>query len=256
MATARPFAWNGQGSEAEVDGYRALEDLQFGLAAQAQERKRLFGVYPAVVQSIADPDQQGRVRVRLPWSPDGSGPGYEAWARLATLMAGADRGTWFIPDVGDEVLVAYEAGDPRRPYVVGALWNGQDAPPEQMDGAEENNKKVIVSRNNIRVTLDDTQGQETVTIETPGGQVLTLQDGPGTVKINDSNGNSLTMESAGMTLRTAGKLTIEASTINVTAGMVSVDAGMSKFSGVVKSDTVITNAVISSSYTPGAGNIW
>lgn len=236
--------------------YRTLDDLQFGLAAQAQERKRLFGVYPAVVQSIADPDQQGRVRVRLPWSPDGNGSGYEAWARLATLMAGADRGAWFIPDVGDEVLVACEGGDPRRPYVVGALWNGQDAPPEQMDSAEENNKKVIVSRNNIRVTLDDTQGQETVTIETPGGQVLMLQDGPGTVKISDSNGNSLTMESAGITLSTAGKLTIEASTINVTSGMVSVDAGMSKFSGVVKSDTVITNAVVSSSYTPGAGNIW
>ncbi len=239
-----------------MDGYRALDDLQFGLAAQAQDRRRLYGVYPALVQSIADPDQQGRIRIRLPWSPDGNGAGYEAWARLATLMGGADRGTWFIPDVGDEVLVACEGGDPRRPYVVGALWNGQDAPPEQMDAAEENNKKVLVSRNNIRLTLDDTQGQETVTIETPGGQTFTLQDGPGTVTISDSNGNSLTMESAGMTLRTAGKLTIEASTINVTAGMVSVDAGMSKFSGVAKADTVITNAVISSSYTPGAGNMW
>jgi hypothetical protein len=64
------------------------------------------------------------------------------------------------------------------------------------------------------------------------------------------------MESAGITLNTAGKLTIQASTVSVSAGMVSVDAGMSKFSGVVKSDTVITNAVISSSYTPGAGNVW
>lgn len=239
-----------------MSGLAALDDLQMGVAAQAQERKRLYGVYPAIVQSINDPDQQGRIRVRLPWSPDGSGAGYEGWARLATLMAGADRGTWFIPEVGDEVLVAGEGGDLRRLYVIGALWNGQDAPPEQMDGGEQNNKKVIVSRNNIRVTLDDTQGQETVKIETPGGQVLTLQDGPGTIKIEDSNGNSLTMESAGMTLRTSGKLTIQASTINVSASMVSVDAGMSKFSGVVKSDTVITNAVISGSYTPGAGNIW
>lgn len=239
-----------------MDGYRAIDDLQFGLAAQAQERRRLYGVYPAVVQSITDPDQQGRVRVRLPWSPDGSGAGYEAWARLATLMAGADRGTWFIPDVGDEVLVAFEGGDPRRPYVIGALWNGQDAPPEQMDGAGNNFKKTIRSRNGVKVTLDDSDGQESLTLETPGGQKVTLRDGPGSVEIQDSNGNSLTMESAGITLRTAGKLTIEASTINVTAGMVSVDAGMSKFSGVVKSDTVITNAVVSASYTPGAGNIW
>jgi uncharacterized protein involved in type VI secretion and phage assembly len=242
--------------EADVDGYQGLDDLQLGLTSQAQARQRLFGVYPALVQSIADPDQQGRVRVRLPWAPDGSGAGYEAWARLATLMAGADRGVWFIPDVGEEVLVAFEGGDPRRPYVIGALWNGVDAPPEQMDSGEQNNKKVIVSRNNLRITLDDAQGQETVTIETPGGQVLTLKDGPGQVKIDDSNGNNLTMESAGITLSTAGKLTIQASTINVTAGMVSVDAGMSKFSGVVKSDTVITNAVVSASYTPGAGNIW
>lgn len=239
-----------------MNGPRPLEDLQAGLAAQAQERKRLYGVYPAIVQSIADPDQQGRVRVRLPWSPDGSGAGYEGWARLATLMAGGNRGSWIIPDVGDEVLVAGEGGDLRRLYVIGSLWNGQDAPPEQMDGGEQNNIKALVSRNNIRVTLDDTQGQETVRIETPGGQVLTLQDGPGSIKIEDSNGNSLTMEAAGITLNTAGKLTIQASTISVTAGMVSVDAGMSKFSGVVKSDTVITNAVVSSSYTPGAGNIW
>lgn len=239
-----------------MDGFSDLAGPFLGPARQAHERRRHYGVYPAIVQNIADPDQQGRVRVRLPWSPDDNGAGYEAWARLATLMAGADRGTWFIPDVDDEVLVAFEGGDPRRPYVVGALWNGQDAPPEQMDGTGENNKKVIVSRNNIRVTLDDTQGQETVIIETPGGQTLVLQDGPGRVDISDSNGNQLTMESAGITLNTSGKLTIQASTIDVTAGMVSVDSGMSKFSGVVKSDTVITNAVVSSSYTPGAGNIW
>jgi adhesin HecA-like repeat protein len=238
-----------------LSDYRLLDDFQLSLTAQARERKRLFGVYPALVQSIADPDQQGRVRVRLPWAPDGGG-GYEAWARLATLMAGASRGVWFIPDVGDEVLVAFEGGDARRPYVVGALWNGQDAPPEQMDSGEANNKKVIVSRNNIRITLDDSQGQESVTIETPGGQAVTLRDGPGSVEIADSNGNNLIMESAGITLRTGGKLTIEASTINVTSGMVSTDAGMSKFSGVVKADTVITNAVVSSSYTPGVGNIW
>jgi uncharacterized protein involved in type VI secretion and phage assembly len=239
-----------------VNDLLAFEDFDQALLAQAQDRRRLYGVYPALVQSVTDPDQQGRVRVRLPWAPDGNGSGYEAWARLATLMAGADRGTWFIPDVDDEVLVIFEGGDPRKPYVIGSLWNGQDAPPEQMDGGGENNKKVIVSRNNIRITLDDTGGQETVTVETPGGQRMILEDGPGRVQLEDSSGNSLTMESAGITLSTAGKLTIQASTVSISAGMVSVDAGMSKFSGVVKSDTVITNAVISSSYTPGAGNVW
>lgn len=232
-----------------------LDDMQLALAMQAQERKRLYGVYPALVQNIVDPDQQGRVRIRLPWSPDSSGAGYEAWARLSTTMAGNARGTWFIPDVGDEVLVTFEGGDPRRPYVIGALWNGRDAPPEQMDEGGENNKKVIASRRDIRITLDDTQGQETITIQTPGGQQVVLRD-PNTIEVTDSNGNRIEMASAGITISTASRLTIEASTINVTAGMVSVDAGMSKFSGVVKSDACVTNSVVSTTYTPGAGNIW
>ena len=72
---------------------------------------RWYGVFPAIVSRIADPKGWGRVEVTLPWSPDAGGDGYAAWARLATLMAGDDRGTWFIPDVGDEVLVAFEFGD-------------------------------------------------------------------------------------------------------------------------------------------------
>lgn len=215
-----------------------------------------YGVYPALVTDINDPDSQGRVRVRLPWSPDPAGGAYEAWARLATLMAGDNRGSWFIPDVDDEVLVAFEGGDPRRPYVVGALWNGQDAPPEQMDGAGANKLKVIRSRNGVKVTLDDNDGQEQLILETPGGQKITLKDGPGKVEIVDSNGNSVTLESQGITVTASAKVTINASTVEVNAGMVTVNAGMSKFSGVVQCDTLLSNAVISASYTPGAGNIW
>src|SRR4051794_30031887 len=84
-----------------------------------------YGVYPAVVTDLADPDSQGRVKVRLPWSPDPGGSSYEVWARLAVPLAGNNRGTWFVPDKNDEVLVAFEGGQPRRPYVVGCLWNGQ-----------------------------------------------------------------------------------------------------------------------------------
>ncbi|MFD0449555.1 phage baseplate assembly protein V [Rhodococcus aetherivorans] len=88
-------------------------------------------MYPATVTDVADPDGQGRVRIRLPWTPDTDRDGYETWARLATLMAGAGRGTWFVPEVDDEVLAAFWAGDPDQPYVIGALWNGQDAPPRR-----------------------------------------------------------------------------------------------------------------------------
>ncbi|MCY1022086.1 phage baseplate assembly protein V [Pyxidicoccus sp. MSG2] len=218
---------------------------------------RFYGLYPARVTDIKDPDSQGRVKVALPWAADAAGGGhYEAWARLATLMGGNNRGSWFVPDVEDEVLVGFEAGDPRRPYVVGALWNGKDAPPESMDGAGKNAKKVLRSRNGVVITLDDTDGQETLSLETPGGQKVTLKDGPGSIEVADSNGNSVKLESSGITVTASAKVTINASTAEISAGMLTVNAGMSKFSGVVQADTVITNSVVSSSYTPGAGNVW
>jgi uncharacterized protein involved in type VI secretion and phage assembly len=216
-----------------------------------------YGAYPALVTDIADPDGQGRVRVSLPWSPDGDGARYEAWARLATLMAGNNRGSWFVPDVNDEVLVVFVGGDPRFPCVVGALWNGQDTPPESMDGAGRNSVKKLRSRNGVQITLDDTDGQERMVLETPGGQRMTLSDGPGVVEIVDSNGNALKLESSGITVTASAKVTINAgATVEVSASMVRVSAGMSQFSGVVQCDTLITNSVVSASYTPGAGNVW
>jgi len=215
---------------------------------------KLYGVYIAIVTDVNDPEGMGRVRLRLPWTTDPGGILYEAWARIATLMAGADRGTWFIPEPDDEVLVAFEAGDPRRPFVVGGLWNGVDAPPESMDS--DNNIRSITSRSGIKITMDDTDGSVKLTIETPGGQKVTLNDASSSVEIVDSNGNQVKMESAGITVTTPAKFTLNASTVEVSASMVTVNAGMSKFSGVVQSDTNITNSTISVSYTPGAGNIW
>jgi uncharacterized protein involved in type VI secretion and phage assembly len=220
------------------------------------EMEPWFGVYSARVSDVKDPDGQGRVQIRLPRSPDAEDARYEAWARLATLMAGNNRGSWFVPDEDDEVLVAFEAGDPRRPYVVGALWNGSDAPPESMDEGGKNRKKVIRSRNGVKLTLDDTDGAEQLILETPGGQRITLKDGPGSVQIQDGNGNSMQLESGGVTVTSSAKVTVQAATVEISAGMVMVNAGMSKFSGVVQADTVITNSVVSQSYTPGAGNVW
>ena len=218
---------------------------------------RWYGVYPALVSDIADPDGQGRVKVKLPWSPDTSSERYEAWARLAVLMAGNNRGTWFIPDVDDEVLVAFEGGNPVRPYVVGALWNGRDSGPASMDGAGRNNLKVIRSRNDIKVTLDDQDGQEQLIVETPGGQKMTLKDGPGSVEIVDSNGNSIKLETSGITINAASQFTLNASTVTISAGTITANAGTSTFSGlVVASSALQTPSVIAASYTPGAGNIW
>lgn len=217
---------------------------------------RWYGAYPALVSDIKDPDGQGRIKITLPWAPDTGSGQYEVWARMSTFMAGNNRGSWFIPDVNDEVLAMFEAGDPRRPYVVGGLWNGSDAPPESMDGSGQNNHKVLRSRNGVKITLDDNQGQEQFIVETPGGQKITLKDGPGSVVVEDSNGNSVKLESAGITVTASAKVTVNASLVEISASMVTVNAGMSKFSGVVQADTVISNSVVSASYTPGAGNIW
>lgn len=233
-----------------------IDQLLADDVGQAPPTARWYGVYPAIVTDVVDPDGQGRVRVSLPWSPDPAGASYEAWARLATLMGGAGRGSWFIPDRDDEVLVSFEGGDPRRPYVLGGLWNGTDAPPQSMDSAGDNDKKVLRSRNGVTVTLDDTDGSERLVLETPGGQRVTLKDGPGAIQIEDANGNSVKLEPAGVTVNTAAKATVTASSAEISAAMLTVNAGMSRFSGVVQADTVIANSVVSASYTPGAGNIW
>jgi uncharacterized protein involved in type VI secretion and phage assembly len=223
----------------------------------SQGPERLVGVYPALVTDVQDPDGQGRVKVSLPFVNSDEGPQAAAWARLATFMAGADRGSWFIPDVNDEVLVAFLAGDARHPVVIGALWNGVDAPPETMDA--DNNLRSITSRSGHRLLFDDTAAAERVVLKTAGGHRLTLDDASGgTVTLEHSNGAGMTIDSSGTVAITAvNRITMDApSGLQITASMVTVDAGISTFSGVVKADTVITNSVVSASYTPGAGNVW
>jgi uncharacterized protein involved in type VI secretion and phage assembly len=214
---------------------------------------RWYGCHVAIVTDLVDPDGQGRIKITLPWSPDSGGDRYDTWARVATLFAGNNRGSWFMPEVNDEVLVVFEGGDVRRPCVIGGLWNGRDAPPT---GTDANNvKKIIRSRNGVQITIEDQSGQETLKLETPGGCSVTLKDGPGTVEIQDSNGNNVKLEPAGVTVTASARVVVNASQVEVSAGMVTVNAGMSKFSGVVQADTVITNTIIAATYTPGAGNI-
>jgi len=210
----------------------------------------------ARVVSLADPDDRSRVQIKLLAFADVDDQDSTMWARVVCPFAGSDRGAFFLPDVDDEVLVVFVQGDPRHPLVVGGLWSGSAAPPAGIEPGGRNRIKRIRSKNGVVLTFDDQSGQEMLKLETPGGQTLTLKDGPGSVKIEDSNGNSVTLEAAGITVQAAAKVTVQASTVEVTAGMVTVDAAMSKFSGMVKCDVLQTNAVISASYTPGAGNVW
>lgn len=215
----------------------------------------LQAAYLARVVSIDDPQRRNRVQVRLVAFDDCANQDAPLWARVVCPFAGADRGAFFLPDVDDEVLVVFQNGDPSYPLVVGGLWNGAAPAPADIE-AGRNRYKVIRSRNGITLTLDDQPGQETFTVQTPGGQRITLKDGAASVTVEDASGNSIKLEPAGITISAAAKVTVNAPQVKVAAGMVTVDAAMSRFSGVVNCDTLITNAVVSSSYTPGAGNIW
>jgi uncharacterized protein involved in type VI secretion and phage assembly len=214
------------------------------------------GALLAKVTSLDDPEHLNRVQVRLLAFDDVSQQDAAMWARVVSPFAGDDRGTFFLPDVDDEVLVVFVQGDARHPLVVGGLWNGNASAPADIESGGQNRYKRIKSKNGIVITLDDQSGQETLQLETPGGCKLTLKDGPGTVTLEDSNGNSIKLETSGITVQAAAKVTVQAAQVDVSAGMVKVDAAMSQFSGMVKCDVLQTNAVISSSYTPGAGNVW
>ena len=174
---------------------------------------------------------------------------------MVAPFAGDDRGVFFMPDLDDEVLVVFLQGDTRYPLVLGGLWSGANAAPASI-GAAGNTVKRIRSKNGIQITLEDQQGQETLTLQTPGGQTVTLKDGPGAVTIEDANGNSVKLEVSGITVQAASTVKVQAAKVDVSAGLVNVDAAMAKFSGIVKCEVLQSTSVVSASYTPGAGNIW
>lgn len=161
---------------------------------------RYYGVVVGIVTNNQDPNNMSRVRVKFPWLSDDN---ESWWARIAVPMAGAGRGSYFLPEVDDEVLVAFEHGDVRTPYIVGALWNGKDAPPaNNSDG--QNNIRVIHSRSGHLVRLDDTNGDEKVeVIDKTGTNKITIK----------SSDNSMSLECTGnMSLDCKGKMTLHAST--------------------------------------------
>ncbi len=180
---------------------------------------RIWGVVIGLVTNNQDPEGMGRVRVTFPWQGDGD---ESYWARTATLMAGNDRGTFFLPEVDDEVLVAFDHGDINYPYVLGALWNGEDAPPEtNSDG--QNNIRKIKSRSGHEIIFDDTQAQEKVEIHTNAGHRILLDDSSGQEKIEivDKTGsNSIKIDSVAnsVNIESAMKLKIKAQMIEIESG--------------------------------------
>lgn len=125
----------------------------------------IAGVVLGTVTDTRDKEKLNRVAVKLPWLTEGE----VIWARVATPMAGNDRGLYMFPEVDDEVLVTFERGDVRFPIVVGALWNGKDKSPVQnADG--KNNLRVFKSRSGHRLIFNDDPGKETFEIVDASGK--------------------------------------------------------------------------------------
>lgn len=228
-------------------------------ALRALPRQQLFGVYPALVTDVRDPEGQGRVEIKLPFLAPDAQESARAWARLATMMAGAERGTWFVPDPGDEVLVSFIAGDPRHPVVVGALWNGVDAAPKAMEPSGSNDHRAIVSRQGHQLDFDDSSSDSSVTLSTSQGHTVRLSDAPqAEIVIEHARGAQITIDASGaIEIRATTRATVKAPAgTTLETPKLEVTAGLSKFAGVIQAEMIVVNSVVSSSYTPGAGNVW
>jgi uncharacterized protein involved in type VI secretion and phage assembly len=216
----------------------------------------LFGAQLAIVTSVEDPDNLARVQVRL-LGPDADGDAL-MWARVAVPYAGPDRGAFLIPDVDDEVLVVFVAGDARHPIVVGGLWNGRQQPPETLGGSRVDRWTLTGTAGTRIAILEAASGAPTVELETPGGVKATLTDeAGGKIELTDGT-NRITMDPQGVTVNAPVKVSVLVSgtSLQVSPGQISVTAALATFSGVVSCQAVQTSSTVSASYTPGAGSVW
>jgi phage baseplate assembly protein V len=167
---------------------------------------RFTGVAMAIVTNNRDPDGLGRVKVRLPWLGDQV---ESDWARVVTPAAGAQRGLYWLPEVDDEVLVAFEHGQPDSPYVLGGLWNGKDKPPEaNPDG--KNNVRALKTRSGHQIRLTDTQGEEKIEIVDKTGKnsiVISAKD----------NSVAITADADVTVKSTNGKLKLSGNGVEITS---------------------------------------
>jgi phage baseplate assembly protein V len=202
-------------------------DALRALVTPVAQHDRFYGVVVGIVTNNQDPDGLHRVKVRFPWL---SNDLESNWARVAAPMTGKDRGTYFLPEVDDEVLVAFEHGQVDHPFVVGSLWNGRDGAPESnSDG--QNNHRTIKSRSGHVLRFNDKSGGETIEIiDKTGSNKIVIDSARNTITIQAQS--DITIKSA------TGKLTMQANGIEMKSQMgVSVDAAM----GIdVKANAVVT----------------
>jgi Rhs element Vgr protein len=162
------------------------------------------GLQIGTVTSNEDAAGEHRVRVRLPMVDDSDG----VWARVASLDAGNERGFFFRPEIGDEVVVGFLDDDPRQAVILGMLHSSKNVPP--LSGSDDNHQKVYQSRSKMKISFDD--DQKVMSLETPAGNKLTLTEADKEISVVDQNGNSIKMNQDGITIESQKALTIKATT--------------------------------------------
>lgn len=177
----------------------------YHLSAQLGMIPSVQGLQIGIVTDLEDPDGEHRVKVRLPIvSTEEEG----VWMRVATLDAGNNRGTFFRPEIDDEVIVGFIFNDPNQPVILGMLHSSALAAP--LTASNDNHEKGYVSREAIKMIFND--DEKSYKLETPGGKKITLSDNDGIVQVEDENGNKITFESGGVTVESASALTLKAAT--------------------------------------------
>lgn len=178
------------------------------------------GIVIGTVVSLKDPEHLGRIQVEYPYL-DGQ---RSDWARLVTPMAGKDRGLFFCHEVGDEVIVAFELADPRRPHILGGLWSSVDTPPRNDGDQEKNNWRFIKSRSGHIVKLNDKQGAETIEIiDKSGGNSIVVNTAQNTITVTSTK--AVTVKAPTVEVKGDTSVSVEAPTIDIKAsGQMNIEA--------------------------------
>lgn len=191
---------------------------------RAEEEQQLYSVALARVVNNIDPTGNARVQVSYPWLP-----GVQVWARVAVPMAGPGRGTWMIPQPGDEVVVAFVNGDEREPVCLGCLWNGLDRPPVISPDAAVNTIAVR-SRGGNDIRLEDAK-PPSIKLKSATLQQVTLN--PTHIEIRTSDNQSIIVAAVG------GNIAVTATTsISLKAPLISLDAGTIQINSTARTSIV------------------
>src|SRR5262245_57376756 len=143
--------------------------------------KRYPGVVTGIVKDLNDPAGQGRIELQFHWLSDSL---RSSWAPVASALAGKERGAFLMPEIDDEVLVAFEHGDINHPFIIGFLWNGVDVPPETT-----NQNRVIKTPGGHQLRFEDTAGAKKVILKSNGGHEIEINDSAETITIKTKSGN-------------------------------------------------------------------